>query len=161
MTTAQRTRTIAVPHGRVWPLIEDFGGVYRFNPFIKSTTATSTPGTCSLGDTRRCEFYSGSSYVEEELTHIDPGKSITIKLTAGSMPLTEAIAIIEAIPVGENQTRLRMNMNFKAKGGPLSPIVGLLMKPMMLFMLGKMLKSMEQHLETGKLIGKNGKLITA
>ncbi len=161
MSHAHRTRTINVSHDRVWPLIEDFGGVHRFNPFIRKTTATSTPGTCAVGDTRRCEFYNDKAFVEEELTSIDPGRSITIELTAGTMPFSSATAVIEAIPVDREITKIRMDMSYKAKGGVLSPIVGLAMKPVMFFMLGKMLKSFEQHLETGQLIGKNGKLIAA
>ena len=161
MTKAHRSRTIKVSHDRVWPLIEDFGAVHRFNPFIRKTSATSTPGTCAVGDTRRCEFYNDKAFVEEELTNIDPGRSITIELTAGTMPFTSATAVIEAIPVDREITKVGMTMTYKAKGVPLSPIVGLAMKPMMFFMLGKMLKSFEQHLQTGQLVGKNGKLITA
>jgi len=161
MSHSHRTRTIKVSHDRVWPLIEDFGAVHRFNPFIRKATATSTPGTCAVGDTRRCEFYNDSAFVEEEITSIDPGRSITIKLTAGTMPFTTATAVIEAIPVDREITKLGMNMKYKAKGGVLSPIIGLAMKPVMFFMLGKMLKSFEQHLETGQAVGKNGKLIAA
>lgn len=161
MPKAQRARTIKVSHDRAWPLIEDFGAVHRFNPFIRKTTATSKPGTCAIGDTRRCEFYNDKTFVEEELIDIDPGRSITIKMIAGSMPFTHATAVIEAIPVDREITRLRMSMNYQTKGGVLSPIFGIAMKPMMFLMLGKMLKSFEQHLETGKLVGKNGKLIAA
>ena len=158
MTTVRSAKQIQSPHERVWPLIEDFANVHRINPFIKSSSATSLPGTCAVGDTRRCEFYNGKSFVEEEVVDIDDGRSITIKIIAGTMPFKEAVATIEAIPVSKSQTRLTMTMDFKAKGGP---IVGLLMKPMMFIMLGKLLKSVDRHLQTGQIIGKNGRLVPA
>lgn len=159
MTIAKKTRTINAPKDKVWAVLEDFGEVHRINPFVKKTTSECIPGTMSVGDTRRCVFYNGKSYVDEKVIELDEGKSVTIQITGGTMPFKAATATFTLKHISDSQSQLSMKMNYTAKGGSLAPVVGLAMKPMMNMMLGKVLKSLDRHLITGHEIGKNGKLV--
>lgn len=160
MTKASKTRIINAPKDRVWATLEDFGEVHRINPFVKKTTSDCIAGTMSVGDTRRCEFYNGKSYVDEEVVDLEEGRTVTIKITGGTMPFKAAAATFTLDPVSSTKTNLSMEMNYHAKGGPLAPVIGLAMKPMMGMMLSKVLKSFDRHMITGQDIGKNGKVIT-
>ena len=75
---------------------------------------------------RACHFTDGME-VKERIVAWDEGKSLTIDIFEGSMPLNCAKARLDVKTVGPNKTEVSMTMGYEVKYGPLGKMMDLLM----------------------------------
>lgn len=151
-------KVINAPRKAVWEKLSDFGNVHIFHPMVEKSVLTGDK-ECGLGAKRTCTFYDGKGHADEEVTGYVDGKSMTVDMLGGSMPVKWARIRFDLAENGPSKTHLKLSASFEMKYGLLGAIMGpLMMKPMMKKMLGDVLKGLETHIATGKYVGMGGKL---
>lgn len=156
MTEFVIERVLDAPRSVVWEKLSDFGNVHIFHPTVEKSALVGGR-QCGLGARRTCTFYDGKGQVEEEITGWQEGKSMSVALRDGSMPVKQAVIRFDLEEAGSNATRLTLHAEFEMKWGLLGKIMGpVMMKPMMKKMLGDVLDGLDTHCRTGKRIGQNG-----
>jgi len=148
----EKTIPINAPIQKVWQVIDDFGGVYKYHPVVEKSPMLSENAT-GLGAKRRCEFYDNTSVVEE-ITEYKPGEYLKVEVSEFSMPLKSMTGIMRIKSVDNTTTAVTIELDFVVKGGILGELMGvLMMRPMMKGMMLKVLKSLEYHVISGKQVG--------
>ncbi|MCZ6882715.1 MAG: SRPBCC family protein [Gammaproteobacteria bacterium] len=141
----------------IWKSLDDFGGIYKYNPGVKSSEILGNKKT-GLGAHRQCNFYDGTS-LKERITHYDEGRSYSFELSDFAMPLKTASSHVEVIPRGANSSSLSITLKFDPKFGPVGWLMGkLLIRPMLKKMLNGLLKGLDDHIRTGRIVGSDGEL---
>lgn len=156
---AVKTVRVNAPAADVWCAFNDWGGVWRFQPWVHRSPLLSRNNE-GVGASRRCEFFDKTSIVET-ITSIDEGRRIDMSLSETPKPMLGGKGSIKLTPRGQ-ATDVTVEMDVKLGMGPLNPIMGnLMMKPMMKKRIARMLESLDYHLKTGgKLDGKGAKHAT-
>lgn len=159
MTTVKATRTINASSSKIWTVLSDFSNVQVFHPLVEHVDQLSEADR-GLGAKRRCNMYNGSSAVEE-IIEWKEGQSATIAVTDAPMPVLNATATMRVNKVDSHHSEVYMEMSYTPKWGIFGKIFDILMLRMgMRHVFNKVLKSLQHHVETGELIGKNGKPIS-
>ena len=158
MIKVEKTVLIKAGISQVWELVSDMGGVYKYHPLVHKSPVLSQ-NAFGIGATRRCEFYDGSSVVEE-ITELKEGKELNVTLTEFSMPFKSADAIMRVNKADDKSTHVTILMSYEMKYGIFGSILGYIMiKPIMKRTFVKVLKGLNDHVTTGKLIGEKGALL--
>ncbi len=151
---AEKTVRLNAKSADIWAAFNDWGGVWRFQPWVVRSPLLSDKNE-GLGASRRCEFVDKTSIVET-ITKIDEGRRIEMRLSETPKPMKGGTAEITLTPRG-GQTDVTVSMDVQLGLGPLNPIMGnLMMKPMMKTRIQKMLESLDYHLATGGKIDSKG-----
>lgn len=144
MSYIQETGLINAPIEKVWDVIKDFGGIHKIHPTIKSSPLVEGKQPKGLGAERVTNWNDGQGY-EVEFRNF------------GIVDIGHAEINLEP---HQSKTELTFTIRYTTKFGPLGAVVGkLMMKPMMKSILRKFFINLNKHMETGKFIGKNGKLL--
>lgn len=155
MSKVTQTKNINAPAERVWEIIADFGNVHKYHPIVKSADLLRNKDR-GIGAKRRCHFYDNTSLVEE-ITDWDEGNGFTVDLTEASMPLKQAQASMRVTPTGAKSSIVTIEMEYVVKYGLMGKLMDvMMMRRMMGKMFTKILSSLEHHVLTGELIGKDG-----
>ncbi len=158
MINVEKTVLINAGISQVWDLVSDMGGVYKYHPLVDKSPVLSE-SAFGIGAKRRCEFYDGSSVVEE-ITDLKEGKELNIALSEFSLPLRSANATMKLKKAGDKSTHVTIQMSYEMKYGVFGMILGYVMvRPIMKMTFVKVLKGMNDHVTTGKLIGEKGALL--
>ncbi len=136
MAKLKITHRVSAPTDEVWESWNDFGGNYKFNPNLSYSHLLDGSTETGLGATRKCNMKDGRNWVSEEVINYVSGKSMTIKVTGGTMPLKEMVGTISVHKINNSLTEVALNMTFIPKDG----FMGILMMPMMKIMFKRMLK---------------------
>ncbi|MFT5680586.1 MAG: hypothetical protein ACI8RZ_001492 [Myxococcota bacterium] len=156
MTIISATRRIEAPASRVWDAVADIGGVHRWHPKVKQSPLLSET-LQGPGASRRCEFYDGTSVVEEVVDWVE-GESLTMELSDMSMPLNTARATLRVSGQASTSTEISMEMEYAVKYGPLGWVMdAVMMRRMMGQMFDLILSGLDHHLITGELISESFK----
>lgn len=151
-------RVIDAPRQAVWENISDFGNIYKFHPGVEKSALIGDK-ECGMGAKRICTFYNGRGFAEEEVAEYVEGKSMTVNLIGGSLPLKHLSLNFDLNDQPTSKTALELTVVFEMRYGLLGRLMGaLMMKPMMKKMMGELLHGLEQHIVTGMHIGPEGKL---
>ncbi len=160
MSSITITRTVEAPLNQVWSILADFGGVYRFHPYVESSPLIAGQAS-GLGATRQCNFYDGNQVVEK-VVGFEAERSMKIDIIEGSMPLACAQAVLEVEALDASRTRVTATMNYEPKYGPLGWLMDrMMMRRMFKRLFGDVLAGLETHANTGALIGEGGRVQAA
>lgn len=138
---------IVIAHKRIYSSIETvfecwnegFGDVYKFHPaLIHSRILDSSPVKGGLGAIRQCDMKDGKNWAREEIIKSQTNKQIVIKIIEATVPLKTAIATFDLKKVNDDQTAVRLTMDFEPKMG----LLGKMMLPMMKKQFGGMLQDL-------------------
>ncbi len=111
-----------------------------------------------LGAARRCNFYRGGSAVEKIIAWDDERQFFTCTVTELAAPLLDVTAGMKVEQIDSHRSKVHIEMNYTPKWGILGEILNVLvLRFAMQSTFKKVLKGLELHVETGELIGKNGK----
>ncbi|MEN8132780.1 MAG: SRPBCC family protein [Pseudomonadota bacterium] len=142
----------------VWKVLDDFSSVYKYNPGVKSSNLVGQKST-GIGAQRVCNFYDGTS-LNETITSYVPNKGYTIELSDFALPLNEATSHFELESLGEDRCMLSITLKFVPKFGPLGWLMAkVMMRPMLKKALTGVTKGLDDHIDTGQLVGKGGSLL--
>lgn len=109
--------------------------------------------TFGHGAKRKCNFYDGTSVVEEIIDFKD-GESFVVEITEFSMPLKSLDAEITVKAISETSCEITIAMDFVVKGGPLGSLMGIIfVKLMMKKLTRKLLNGLAYYAATEKLVG--------
>ena len=84
-------RGIGVPVAETWRILDDFGGVHKFHPFVDRSPIDNGVAR-GLGAERVCHFTNGDQ-IKERITAYEAGREYTVEIVdPGSFPLRSAAA---------------------------------------------------------------------
>ena len=156
MPTVKATITLNAPSSKVWTVLSDFSNVQVFHPLVQDVDQMSEIDR-GIGAERRCNFYSGGSAVEK-ITGWEEGRYFTCTVSGGPAPIQNATASMGVNKIDSQHSEVYIEMNYVPKWGIFGKIIDVLILRMgMRYTFNKVLKGLQLHLETGELIGKNGK----
>lgn len=127
MTRLTREVRINAPKEKVWEILADFGGVYKFNPNVPTSYCTSEANG-GVGATRHCDLTFQGASIEERIVEWHEGHSYTIEIYAGknTPPFKTAIASISVKKEG-NGSIVTGTFDYNLKYGPLGTLMDKLM----------------------------------
>ena len=151
---AKLTKRINATAEDAWAAFNDWGGIWRFQPWVVRSPLLSQNNE-GVGAKRRCEFVDKTSIVET-ITKIEDGRAVHLSLSEAPKPMKGGTSVIRLSPRG-NATDVTVEMDIQLGMGSLGAIMGtLIMKPMMKKRVSLMLDSLEHHLKTGGKIDSKG-----
>jgi hypothetical protein len=155
MSTFKVEKIIRKSRETVWEKLADFGNIDVFHPMVEKSDLIGEQQR-GIGAERICNFYNNNGYVREEITDWVEGKSMSIEMKQGSMPVKNAIFHFTLADVRDG-TKIKIAGDFQMRGGKLGQIIGyLVVKPMFAKILNDVLAGLETHIETGQCIGYKG-----
>jgi hypothetical protein len=151
-----QSRTIPATAERVWQALADFGGIHQFNPMVERVEVLSEKER-GLGASRRCVLYDRRS-LEEQVIDWREGSSYTVSIEASGIPIKNVTTSLSVAPAGRGSSVVTMESTYQPRFGPLGSLLDVLMtRGMLSKAFARVLKGLEDHLSTGRLIGKNGR----
>jgi len=153
MHTVSVTRTIEAPIRDVWAVLDDFGGVERYNPAVETSGIVDGPDT-GEGATRACRFYDGGR-VKERIVDYEPDSGYTVEfIDVGEMPLKKNVISLALEDHAESETTVTMTATFTPKYGPLGWVMGkLMMESKFRETFEGVLEGLDTHVRTGQRVG--------
>ncbi len=156
MPTVRTTHTIDASSAKIWTVLSDFSNVQVFHPLVQNVDQISEVDR-GVGAERRCNFYSGGSAVEK-ITGWEEGQYFTCTVSGGPAPIQNATAAMGVNKIDSQHSEVYIEMNYVPKWGIFGKILDVLvLRTAMRSTFNKVLKGLKHHIETGELIGKNGK----
>ena len=141
---------VDAPTEKVWNILADFGGVYRYSPGVRSSHSTSQVNG-GVGATRHCDLLPAGS-VEERIVEWTEGQSYTLEIYEGkgTPPFKHAVATLKLKPEAGG-TRVFASLDYSLKYGPVGAVMD---KVMVQRFLDKgfqgLLSGLKHHAETGE-----------
>ncbi len=155
MTKLSHTHRIQAKPEQIWPALADVGYVHHWHPKVKASPVLSDHAE-GLGATRRCEFYDGTSVVEEVVA-VSPERFVSVRLSEFSMPLNHADGTISLTPVDAGTTDVTIAFEYDTKFGPIGWLMDrVMMRNMMCGMFKEVLEGLDVHVTTGRYVGEGG-----
>ncbi len=104
------SRHIDAPIEKVWEVLDDFGGIARWSPGIRTSELTSV-GPVGEGTTRNCDFV-GVGAVNERIDTYLPNERMTVNLyETFKLPIEGAVADFNLASV-EDGTELTLHYSY-------------------------------------------------
>lgn len=120
------TREINASLPIVWQILDDFGGVVKYNPGVIKSGIVAGPDI-GEGAIRECVL-DGGGRIEEKIIDYEPDSAYTVKFTEmGDFPLKENIVNISVAELGDSRTEVTMAAQFTPKFGPLGWVMAKVM----------------------------------
>ena len=158
MTTIIREVTINASQEKVWDILADFGGIYKYNPGVSSSHSTSSANG-GVGATRHCDLLPAGS-VEERITAWNEGRDYKIEIFSGKgvPPFKTAVAHIKVQPEGTG-THVQMRFDYSIKFGFIGSLMDRLMvKKQFSKAIPGILAGLKHYAETGEEVNRNVRL---
>ncbi len=157
MPTVRTTHTINAASSKIWTVLSDFSNIQIFHPNVLDVDQLSQVDR-GLGAERRCNFYSGGSAVEKIISWDDEQQFFTCTVTEIAAPILDVTAGMRVNIIDSHRSEVQIEMTYLPKWGIFGKILDVLVLRMaMRSTFNKVLKGLKHHVETGELIGKNGK----
>lgn len=159
MHTVSVTKEIDASPEAVWAVLDDFGGVARYNPHVETSTVVDGPDT-GTGAIRECQFYDGGR-IEEEIVDYEFASGYTVEFVdMGGLPLKRNVVELTILGVDENRTAVTMTATFTPKFGPIGWVMAnVMMKSRFRRTFEAVLDGLASHLRTGQRVGEDGVLV--
>lgn len=127
MHTVTVSKDVDVAAERIWPIIDDFGGVHKYHPLVDHSPIVAGNAT-GLGAERVCHFKDGNSLAERIVAY-RPGEGYTVQVVdPGKFPIAKAIGHLDVRSLGVGRSRVTFRMEFQPKFG----VLGWLMAKVMM-----------------------------
>ena len=150
MTTFKKQIIINTSQQRVWEIVSDLGGVYKFNPSVRKSYYT-TRKTKGVGAARICELQPAGKILET-VTHWNEGAGFTLQIDPieKAPPVKNFKGLFQLKELKNNSTRVSVTIDYQMKLGA----IGLLLNNLMI--QSKMEKGIEDLLEGLKVHAETG-----
>ncbi len=157
MPTVRTYNTINASSAKIWTVLSDFSNIQIFHPNVLDVDQLSQVDR-GLGAERRCNFYGGDSAVEKIISWDDERQFFTCTVTEIAAPILDVTAGMRVNIIDSHRSEVQIEMTYVPKWGIFGKILDVLVLRMaMRSTFNKVLKGLKHHVETGELIGKNGK----
>ncbi len=137
---------------KVWGVLADFGGIYRWNPGVRHSYSTSESNQGLLA-TRHCELLKGDDYLNEQILEWRDEQSFKVDIYETNLPLHRNVVEFSVEAEG-SATIVTVAPDYTLKYG----LLGWLMNQLVVrrkFQKGMedLLIGLKYHIETGELVG--------
>ena len=155
MATFSKQIKINAPKNRVWEILSDLGGIYKWNPGVSNSYLTSDDSD-GEGGSRHCDLQNGKGgnigYLEERSFDWREGEGFTIDVYESNLPLKRNHVRFDLEPDGDG-TIVRVTPDYKLKFGPLGMLADVLgaRRQFKKGMEG-LLEGLRYHIETGEVV---------
>tara|TARA_B110000211_G_C14088057_1_gene557578 strand:+ start:532 stop:1032 length:501 start_codon:yes stop_codon:yes gene_type:complete len=159
MTTFTKEITIETSKTKVWAILSDLGGVYKFHPGVVHSYY-STDSKNGVGAARICEL-APMGKIEETAVDWVEGEQYTLKLDPleKAPPLKDAKGIVKLTEVSPNQTKVTVDLSYGVKLGIIGKMLNsLVLKDQLNKGIEGLLKGLKVYAEQGKEIKNNKEL---
>jgi carbon monoxide dehydrogenase subunit G len=155
MATKTHSIRIDAPKQRVWDVLADFGGTYRYNPNVVTSFSTSEANS-GLRAARHCDLTFGGASINELIVGWDEGNSYDIEIVDGKRipPFKKALATFEVAEDGDG-TLVTMTLRHSMKYGPIGSLMNrLVVDSQNTKALNLILAGLKHYIETGEEVAK-------
>ncbi len=150
MPTVTRQIEIDAPTDRVWAVLSDFGGVYKWNPTVTHSSLIEDQGT-GVGAQRTCTV-AGFGDITERATAWEEGKSMSVDISGAPM-LKRAVGNI-AVEGRGDATLVTARVDYQTGWGPIGALMGAtIMKRKFGQTFEQTLAGLRHHVLTGEEVG--------
>jgi uncharacterized protein YndB with AHSA1/START domain len=132
MPDIRKEETIHASIAEVWDVWNDFGAIAVWHPGLRKSALMDQSPATGMGAKRRCDFADGKHYILEEIVDYQAGKSLTVHIYDGNIPVQTSKVTFTLDALGPDTTRLSAEVDFKLKGG----VLGSIAKPLAKKQLG-------------------------
>ena len=150
MPTVTKQIEIDAPTDRVWAVLSDFGGVYKWNPTVTHSSLIADQSTGV--DAQRTCTVAGFGDIRERATAWEAGKSLSVEISGAPM-LKRATGTVEIEARGDT-TVVTMRVDYQTSWGPIGALMGAtIMKRKLGQTLEQALAGLRHHVLTGEEVG--------
>ena len=143
---------VSLPAKKVWEVLNDYGGMEKFVPTVKSSPIVGDKQT-GLGAKRKVTIHHDGSSLVEEIIEYDEGRGYKVEVSQQAPPIKRMQAELRVEAVDDESSEIYWGVDFEVKGGPLGWLMGnLMMKPIMKGVIAKAVDGLAYHSATGNLI---------
>ena len=125
MASIRETLTSSAAPATVWPFLADFGAIDVFNPALKQSFSLEGGPDHGLGAMRQCDMADGKNYIRERVINWEAGKTYTVEIYEGTMPMTLIHATLSVDPHAKGSL-LAMQIDYTPKFGLLGKLMDVL-----------------------------------
>lgn len=143
---------IDAPREKVWEVLADLGGIYKWNPGVSHSRSTSESGG-GEGATRHCDLVSPKGYLEERAFDWREGEGFKIDVYESNLPIKRNVVEF-ALRSDEDGTIVSVAPDYELKFGPIGALLDRLVAGRKLRKgMDNLLAGLKYHVETGELVG--------
>lgn len=148
-SNVQVTRRVNKDATTIWPILADFAGISKFNPFLSHSALIGehpAGGTCGVGTHRQCDMKFGNAYLREEVVDWKEGQSYTVHIYESMMPVTKLFTTIGVMPAGKSESIVYMKSTYEPKFGIAGAIMDrIFLRWVIRFMFDRVLKGLKTY----------------
>ncbi len=141
---------VDAPLQKVWKILADFGGIYKYNPGVSSSHSTSS-NNGGVGASRHCDLIPAGS-IEERIIEWNEGQSYSLEIYDGKgvPPFKKSVATLAITPNGSG-TVVTATLDYSLKYGPLGALMeALVVKRFLQRGFQGLLAGLKHYAETGE-----------
>ena len=143
---------IDAPKEKVWEVLADLGGIYKWNPGVSHSHSTSE-SSGGEGATRHCDLHNPKGYLEERAFHWRDGEGFKIDVYESNFPIRRNIVEFSVEADGSG-TIVKVALDYALKFGLLGSLMDrLLLRRRFKKGMTDLLAGLKYHVETDKLVG--------
>lgn len=147
---------INAPREKVWEVLADLGGIYKWNPGVSRSYSTSESNG-GEGATRHCDLQPGG-YLEERAMDWREGEGFTIDVYESNLPLKRNVVKFAVSPEGAG-TVVTLTADYRLKYGPLGALMdALIVRRQYQKGFDDLLAGLKQYVEAGEAEAEGSKL---
>lgn len=140
------TRTVTAAPEQVWSVLADFGQIGLWNPNLSGSHLLAGSPSEGVGATRQCDMSDGKNWIRERVTDWDPGRSYSVDIYEGSMPLKVARATLGVRDLGGGRSEAYMLFDYTPKLGLVGRVMdAVMLKSMMEKSIRRLLEGLEHQ----------------
>ena len=138
-------RQIAASPAAVWRVLADFGGIASWNPNLRGSHLLEGSANEGEGAMRQCDLSDGKNWIRERVVAWEEGRSLTVDIYEGTMPLQSASATLGVQPLPDGGSEAWMEFDYTVKMGVLGALMDVvMMKSMMRKNMDRLLEGLEE-----------------
>ena len=143
---------INAPKEKVWGVLADLGGIYKWNPGVSHSRSTSE-ASGGEGATRHCDLANPKGYLEERAFDWREGEGFKIDIYESSFPIERNVVEFSLRADGDG-TIVSVSPDYQLKFGPIGALIDKLVAGRQLRKgMENLLAGLKYHVETGELVG--------
>ena len=142
---------IDAPKEKVWKVLADLGGIYKWNPGVSNSYSTSDNNQGD-GATRHCDLQNPSGYLEERAIEWRDGEGLTIDVYESSLPIKRNVVEFAVAPEGDS-TLVSVTVDYQLRYGLVGAFIDtLIVRRQYQKGFRNLLAGLKSHIETGEFV---------
>lgn len=110
-----------------WALMADFANIDFFNPHLSGSRLLEGSPESGLGTLRQCDLKDGKGYIREKVVDWQEGRSYTVDIYDGTMPVDNTVTTLGLVPQAGGGTLLYMETSYDPRWGYVGALLDRLM----------------------------------